>query len=692
MSSVLDVKRPTSVLSGLSDEVDPDDIEGPPRNILIRLMLALPIYTAMHPDSEIRTQMDILYFIAGAYSLFAALFLVCFSVEPSTVPFFLVASGLADGSFIVDLILRVNTGFVRTDVSGKTVVVQGRVAAVWHYLVTWLPIDALVAIPVTSLQFAIFDPNSPDTNPIATTFLRTVHLGKLLCMLRMQYTFLDWRRKNPSRFVEVSRGSSVVSILVLAHVLACLWFVTVSLTGLPPDNLVDYYAATDADECILHTHDCDPAASCVNSAGSFSCVCDPGLMGNGTECYDCASYPSDFARLSCAAYASAIHSPVFSARLPPSLSALAGQVVNDVDECLEKTHDCDPWHGVCRNTPGSFQCYCDTGFQGDGVECHGCADHESVVQYMSWSEQYACSVYWAIQHFTHVGYGDVSAATHGERALSTLLALLLVPLAAFLLAAVKERSGGGFSPYHRFLHARRARLGFATDRGIPPASRAKLSKMLDHHWSQDKGLPDDDMALLPSLPPGVRVVVFRLLHAPAFAGVPFFGDKTADLTFWRFLLQRCQVETFLPGEILVKEGVLEEEMCFMKAGIVQEVDSETGEKKRTRRRPAHWGTGALLKAVSGTKRFAEATIRAKTTAQVFMLDMRALGDLVARDVDVRGLVKGFVDDEMQAFISRRFQVLSKKAFSLHLVKAAEHFREHQREKDGLRPRANGRLR
>jgi len=35
------------------------------------------------------------------------------------------------------------------------------------------------------------------------------------------------------------------------------------------------------------------------------------------------------------------------------------------------------------------------------------------------------------------------------------------------------------------------------------------------------------------------------------------------------------VETFLPGEILVREGELEERLCFIKSGIVQELDPET---------------------------------------------------------------------------------------------------------------------
>ncbi|XP_078686455.1 protein mesh-like isoform X6 [Branchiostoma floridae x Branchiostoma belcheri] len=41
---------------------------------------------------------------------------------------------------------------------------------------------------------------------------------------------------------------------------------------------------------------------------------------------------------------------------------------NDIDECVEVTDNCDAY-AVCANTPGSFTCACNTGYQGDGITC-----------------------------------------------------------------------------------------------------------------------------------------------------------------------------------------------------------------------------------------------------------------------------------------------------------------------------------
>ena len=40
----------------------------------------------------------------------------------------------------------------------------------------------------------------------------------------------------------------------------------------------------------------------------------------------------------------------------------------DVDECLLKTHLCDPF-ASCSNTFGSYSCQCNDGFIGDGNTC-----------------------------------------------------------------------------------------------------------------------------------------------------------------------------------------------------------------------------------------------------------------------------------------------------------------------------------
>ena len=43
----------------------------------------------------------------------------------------------------------------------------------------------------------------------------------------------------------------------------------------------------------------------------------------------------------------------------------------DIDECSsESTNDCNI-NANCTNTPGSYNCHCDSGFSGDGKNCTG---------------------------------------------------------------------------------------------------------------------------------------------------------------------------------------------------------------------------------------------------------------------------------------------------------------------------------
>lgn len=41
----------------------------------------------------------------------------------------------------------------------------------------------------------------------------------------------------------------------------------------------------------------------------------------------------------------------------------------DVDECTD-ANPCDA-NGACQNTLGSFVCFCNNGFTGDGLTCTG---------------------------------------------------------------------------------------------------------------------------------------------------------------------------------------------------------------------------------------------------------------------------------------------------------------------------------
>lgn len=40
----------------------------------------------------------------------------------------------------------------------------------------------------------------------------------------------------------------------------------------------------DNDECSTNEHNCDENADCINTEGSFKCVCRPSFFGDGVTC------------------------------------------------------------------------------------------------------------------------------------------------------------------------------------------------------------------------------------------------------------------------------------------------------------------------------------------------------------------------------------------------------------------------
>ncbi|MFO0745476.1 MAG: EGF domain-containing protein [Myxococcota bacterium] len=111
-------------------------------------------------------------------------------------------------------------------------------------------------------------------------------------------------------------------------------------------------ACGDVDECAKNLDDCDPNATCVNNAGSFTCACKPPFVGDGKAC-------------TC-----------------PAGTTASGSTCADVNECTLHLADCDA-HATCTNTSGAYVCRCNTGYQGDGRSCEvtacaaGFEDHGS---------------------------------------------------------------------------------------------------------------------------------------------------------------------------------------------------------------------------------------------------------------------------------------------------------------------------
>jgi hypothetical protein len=89
---------------------------------------------------------------------------------------------------------------------------------------------------------------------------------------------------------------------------------------------------------------CDENADCMNTEGSYKCLCKAGYQGNGILCTGIR----DLNNRTC--------SIIFNL---------------DIDECDTGLHDCDQLNANCNNTEGSFLCTCKESYFGDGKKCEG---------------------------------------------------------------------------------------------------------------------------------------------------------------------------------------------------------------------------------------------------------------------------------------------------------------------------------
>ena len=142
---------------------------------------------------------------------------------------------------------------------------------------------------------------------------------------------------------------------------------------------------SDVDECMDGTDTCDDDASCANFPGTFECRCNEGFTGDGATgthiVVDESKTPSqqivDYS--GCSDIDDCANSPCLNDGTCNDVGPEAfmcfcstgweGIVCsNDINECADETHACDP-NAACHNRRGGYECVCNSGFTGDGETC-----------------------------------------------------------------------------------------------------------------------------------------------------------------------------------------------------------------------------------------------------------------------------------------------------------------------------------
>ena len=129
----------------------------------------------------------------------------------------------------------------------------------------------------------------------------------------------------------------------------------------------------DINECELETDNCHMNADCTDTIGSFECTCNSGFVGDGVNCT--SMYMSLIICYWCGNVVKHINCNLI---VQCSIMCICVAVIltlfsfcSDINECeLSSLNDCDE-NADCIDTIGSYNCSCNSGYEGDGFNCTG---------------------------------------------------------------------------------------------------------------------------------------------------------------------------------------------------------------------------------------------------------------------------------------------------------------------------------
>ena len=119
------------------------------------------------------------------------------------------------------------------------------------------------------------------------------------------------------------------------------------------------YLVADIPECERGLDDCDQNATCINTIGSYDCLCNTGFTGDGFTCI------GNFVLITAFENYAICMLTWFVLCLATCVHAY---IYVDFDECIHEMDNCHE-NATCNNTYGSFECTCNAGFEGNGINC-----------------------------------------------------------------------------------------------------------------------------------------------------------------------------------------------------------------------------------------------------------------------------------------------------------------------------------
>ena len=176
--------------------------------------------------------------------------------------------------------------------------------------------------------------------------------------------------------------------------------------------------------------------------------------------------------------------------------------------------------------------------------------------------QYITSVYWALTTVGTVGYGDVTASSDLERFFTIICMFLGALIYAIIFGTLTTVIQNLDRSKNRYKEKVSVINDFVQSNELPAFIGQRLRAYLDASWNMRKRMAMSEV--LDGVPEIVSAEIMMFMFSDLIRKVPIFA--TADRRFLERVVRCFRAQTYLEGDLLIREGDIGRELFFILKG------------------------------------------------------------------------------------------------------------------------------
>ena len=241
------------------------------------------------------------------------------------------------------------------------------------------------------------------------------------------------------------------------------------------------------------------------------------------------------------------------------------------------------------------------------------------------ASNYLRALYWTVQTFATVGYGDLPPENDAQTFYAIVVMLIGAGVYSFVIGNVASLLANINPARVRHLDNLEKLTAFMNYRSIPPTIQKRIREYYDYLW--EKRLSYDESTIISDLPPSLKTEVSLFLKRDIIANVPLFQGASEE--FIKEIALQMKPLVFMPGDYVYHAGEPGRDMYFISRGTVEVTSKDGAQVFTTLTDGDFFGEIALVHNEPRT-----ASIRAVTFCDLYRLDQEVFEHVLVHHPEI----------------------------------------------------------